>query len=124
MKKYCIPFIFCIFASAVVLAEWPPLFTNQDLEKYKRPGDNKTTSNFKRITLDFVDADIQAVFRLIKDIAVSDGIEVTVDPTIRGKTTIKVINEQWINVVEMLAIKHNLDYKISGRSLLLHRRRY
>lgn len=102
------------------------VYTEKDLEKYEPANDplgldNDSNYQFERITIDSKDADLQAVFHFISDVARRDGFVMSIDPTISGKADIKVINERWPNVVDMLIQKHDLDFKFSDRSVLIHR---
>lgn len=104
------------------------VYTERDLEKYEPANDHfrhETNSDYQfvRISIDSADDDLQAVFHLISAAAARDGFDVSVDPTISGTADIKITNEQWPVIADMLLQKHDLDFKSSGTSFLIHRKR-
>jgi type IV pilus assembly protein PilQ len=65
----------------------------------------------KRISLDFQDADIVPIFRLLADVS---GYNIVVDPKVRGKITMKLINVPWDQALDLILKTHNLDKVVEG----------
>lgn len=53
----------------------------------------------KRISLDFQDADILPIFRLLSDVS---GYNVVVSPEVKGKLTMKLINVPWDQALDLI----------------------
>lgn len=60
----------------------------------------------KKISLDFQDADIIPIFRLIGDIS---GYNMVVDPKVTGKTTLKLINVPWDQALDIILRQNSLS---------------
>ncbi|NOX19827.1 MAG: type IV pilus secretin PilQ [Nitrospirae bacterium] len=71
----------------------------------------KTKYTGKRISLDFQDADIIPIFRLLADVS---GYNIVVDPTVKGKITMKLINVPWDQALDLILKTHNLDKVVEG----------
>ncbi len=105
------------------------VYTNKDLEKYenrpvKTDTEQKKPSSLdlksSKISVDFLDAEIYQVLRIIADEAKKkDGIEVFVSPEMSGKITIKMIDVPWTHVLKEIEQKHNLAETFLGRRTLL-----
>ncbi|HEC97911.1 MAG TPA: type IV pilus secretin family protein [Nitrospirae bacterium] len=65
----------------------------------------------KKISLDFQDADIIPIFRLLADVS---GYNVVVDPEVKGKITVKLINVPWDQALDLILKTHNLGMVIEG----------
>jgi len=65
----------------------------------------------KRISLDFQNADIVPIFRLLADVS---GYNIVVDPQVKGKITMKLINVPWDQALDIILKTHNLDKVIEG----------
>ncbi len=59
----------------------------------------------KRISLDFQDAEIVPIFRLLADVS---GYNIVVDPGVKGKITMKLINVPWDQALDLILKTHNL----------------
>lgn len=64
-----------------------------------------------RISLDFQDADIVPIFRLLADVS---GYNVIIDPGVKGKITMKLINVPWDQALDIILKTFNLDKEIEG----------
>lgn len=65
----------------------------------------------KKISLDFQDADIVPIFRLLADIS---GYNIVVDPNVKGKLTMKLINVPWDQALELILKTFHLDKTVEG----------
>ncbi|NOZ25200.1 MAG: type IV pilus secretin PilQ [Nitrospirae bacterium] len=65
----------------------------------------------RKISLDFQDADIIPIFRLLADVS---GYNVVVDPQVKGKITIKLINVPWDQALDLILKTHNLGMVVEG----------
>jgi len=65
----------------------------------------------KKISLDFQDADITAILRLIGDVS---GYNVVIHPDVKGKITLKLLNVPWDQALELILKTHGLDAVIEG----------
>lgn len=65
----------------------------------------------KKISLDFQDADIVPIFRLLADIS---GYNIVVDPNVKGKLTMKLINVPWDQTLDILLKTFNLGKTVEG----------
>ncbi len=65
----------------------------------------------RKISLDFQDADIIPIFRLLADVS---GYNVVVDPQVKGKITIKLIDVPWDQALDLILKTHNLGMVIEG----------
>lgn len=65
----------------------------------------------QKISLDFQDADIVPIFRLLADIS---GYNIVVDPTVKGKLTMKLINVPWDQALEIILKTFNLGKTVEG----------
>lgn len=65
----------------------------------------------KKISLDFQDADIIPIFRLLSDIS---GYNFVVNPDVKGKITMKLVNVPWDQTLELIMKTHNLGKSVEG----------
>lgn len=65
----------------------------------------------KKISLDFQDADIVPIFRLLADIS---GYNIVVDPNVKGKLTMKLINVPWDQALDIILRTFNLGKTVEG----------
>jgi type IV pilus assembly protein PilQ len=68
----------------------------------------------KKISLDFQDADIGPIFRLLADV---NGYNLVLDPSVRGKITIKLMNVPWDQALDIVLNTFNLSKQIQGNIL-------
>jgi type IV pilus assembly protein PilQ len=72
-------------------------------------GERKFTG--RRISLDFQQADIQNVFRLIAEVS---GLNIVIGEGVKGKVTMRLVNVPWDQALEMLLKMNNLGKIRSG----------
>ncbi len=65
----------------------------------------------KKISLDFQDADITAILRLIGDVS---GYNVVIHPDVKGKITLKLLNVPWDQAMDIILKTHGLDAVVEG----------
>ncbi|GMT46993.1 MAG: PilQ protein [bacterium] len=65
----------------------------------------------RKISLDFQDADIIPIFRLLADVS---GYNIVIDPDVKGKVTVKLINVPWDQALDLILKTHNLGMVIEG----------
>ncbi|MEW6163323.1 MAG: type IV pilus secretin PilQ [Nitrospirota bacterium] len=65
----------------------------------------------KKISLDFQDADIVAIFRLLADIS---GYNIVVSPEVKGRLTMKLINVPWDQALDLILKTFSLGKSIEG----------
>jgi type IV pilus assembly protein PilQ len=68
----------------------------------------------KKISLDFQDAEIGPIFRLLADV---NGYNLVLDPAVRGKITIKLMNVPWDQALDIILNTFNLSKSIEGNIL-------
>ena len=68
----------------------------------------------KKISLDFQDAEIGPIFRLLADV---NGYNLVLDPSIKGKITIKLMNVPWDQALSIILNNFNLAKSIDGNIL-------
>ncbi|TAN42173.1 MAG: type IV pilus secretin PilQ [Nitrospirae bacterium] len=68
----------------------------------------------KNISLDFQDAEIGPIFRLLADV---NGYNLVLDPSIRGKITIKLMNVPWDQALSIILSTFNLGKSLEGNIL-------
>ncbi len=81
--------------------------SEKTLNAEKSPEQTLTEGKYtgKRISLDFQDADIVPIFRLLADVS---GYNIVVDPGVKGKITMKLINVPWDQALDLILKTHNL----------------
>ncbi|MEW6214954.1 MAG: secretin N-terminal domain-containing protein, partial [Nitrospirota bacterium] len=65
----------------------------------------------KKISLDFQDADIIPIFRLLADIS---GYNIVVSPEVKGKLTMKLINVPWDQALDLILKTFSLGKSVEG----------
>jgi type IV pilus assembly protein PilQ len=75
-------------------------------------GEGKYTG--KKISLDFQDADIVPIFRLLSDIS---GYNIVVNPEVKGKITMKLINVPWDQALDIMLKTFSLGKTVEGNIL-------
>lgn len=65
----------------------------------------------KRISLDFQDADIIPIFRLLADVS---GYNIVVHPNVKGTTTLKLINVPWDQALDIILRTFSLSKLVDG----------
>jgi type IV pilus assembly protein PilQ len=65
----------------------------------------------KKISLDFQDADIGPIFRLLADIS---GYNIVISPEVKGKLTMKLINVPWDQTLDIILKTFSLGKTIEG----------
>ena len=65
----------------------------------------------QRISLDFQDAEIVPIFRLLTDIS---GYNIVVDPSVSGKITMKLFNVPWDQEHDIILNTHDLGKALNG----------
>ncbi|HET6514736.1 MAG TPA: type IV pilus secretin PilQ [Thermodesulfovibrionales bacterium] len=65
----------------------------------------------KKISLDFQDADIVPIFRLLSDIS---GYNIVVSPEVKGKLTMKLINVPWDQALDLILKTFSLGKSVEG----------
>lgn len=78
-------------------------------EEAEVPVEGKYTG--KKISLDFQDADIIPIFRLLADIS---GYNIVVSPEVKGKLTMKLINVPWDQALDIILKTFSLGKSIEG----------
>jgi type IV pilus assembly protein PilQ len=68
----------------------------------------------KKISLDFQDAEIGPIFRLLADV---NGYNLVLDPSVKGKITIKLMNVPWDQALDIILNTFNLSKSIEGNIL-------
>jgi type IV pilus assembly protein PilQ len=80
------------------------------------PEDDMTAGKYtgKKISLDFQDAEIGPIFRLLADV---NGYNLVLDPSVRGKITIKLMNVPWDQALDIILNTFNLSKSVEGNIL-------
>lgn len=65
----------------------------------------------KLITLDFQDADVVPILRLLGDVS---GYNMVIHPQVQGKITMKLTNVKWQKALEIILKTFNLDKSVEG----------
>ena len=68
----------------------------------------------RKISLDFQDADIGPIFRLLADV---NGYNLVLDPSVKGKITIKLMNVPWDQALDIILNTFNLGKSVEGNIL-------
>jgi type IV pilus assembly protein PilQ len=64
-----------------------------------------------RISLDFQDSDIVPIFRLLSDVS---GYNIVVNPDVKGKLTMKLINVPWDQALDLILKSFSLGKSVEG----------
>ncbi len=65
----------------------------------------------QKISLDFQDADIVPIFKLLTDVS---GYNIVVDPSVSGKITMKLYDVPWDQALDIILKTHGLDKSVFG----------
>ncbi|SPP99876.1 putative Type IV pilus biogenesis and competence protein PilQ [Candidatus Sulfobium mesophilum] len=68
----------------------------------------------KKISLDFQDAEVGPIFRLLADV---NDYNLVLDPAVKGKITIKLMNVPWDQALDIILNQTHLSYRIEGNIL-------
>jgi len=71
----------------------------ENLEAKERANVTENNYSGKKISLDFQDADIVPIFRLLADIS---GYNIVVSPEVKGKLTMKLLNVPWDQALDII----------------------
>jgi type IV pilus assembly protein PilQ len=74
-------------------------------------GQGKITGAGKLVSLDFQDADIVPILRLLGDVS---GYNMVVHPDVKGKITMKLMNVPWTQALEIIIKTFNLEKVVEG----------
>ncbi|MDA8083942.1 MAG: type IV pilus secretin PilQ [Nitrospiraceae bacterium] len=76
----------------------------------------KTAARYtgKKISLDFQDAEVGPIFRLLADV---NGYNLVLDPAVKGKITIKLMNVPWDQALAIILNTFNLGKSVDGNIL-------
>ncbi|MBF0316779.1 MAG: AMIN domain-containing protein [Nitrospirae bacterium] len=89
----------------------------EDTNKPSAEKGHKHDAGFSRkglVTLDFNNADIVPIMRLISDVS---GYNIVVDPAVKGKITLKLKDVPWDKALELILDTHRLDKEVDGNIL-------
>lgn len=89
------------------------VITEKDMFAYKEVVPSRKYTG-KRISLDFQDADIRNVLRLIADVS---GYNLAAGDDVKGKVTIKLLNVPWDQSLDLILKMNNLGYIREGNIL-------
>jgi type IV pilus assembly protein PilQ len=79
-----------------------------------KPSDPTKKFSGRKISLDFQDADLTDVLRLMADVS---GLNVIVGPTVSGKVTLKLLNVPWDQALDIVLRMNNLGQIREGNIL-------
>ena len=68
----------------------------------------------KKISLDFQDAEIGPIFRLLADV---EGYNLVLDPAVKGKYTLKLMNVPWDQALNIVLNQTHFSHRIDGNIL-------
>jgi len=68
----------------------------------------------KKISLDFQDAEVGPIFRLLADV---NGYNLVLDPGVKGKITIKLMNVPWDQALDIILNQSHLSHRLEGNIL-------
>jgi len=88
-----------------------PFVSEPAVTKENAPPVTEGVYTGKKISLDFQDADIIPIFRLLGDIS---GYNVVVNPEIKGKVTLKLINVPWDQALDIVLRTFSLSKIVDG----------
>ena len=97
------------------------VYTNKDLQRYEnRPVNSISTLKSSRISVDFLDAEVYQVLRMIAEEGKKkDGVEIFISPEMSGRITVRMINVPWTEVLKEIEKKHNLAETYFGKRTIL-----
>jgi type IV pilus assembly protein PilQ len=85
--------------------------SGENLEAKERIDVTENRYNGKKISLDFQDADIVPIFRLLADIS---GYNIVVSPEVKGKLTMKLLNVPWDQALDIILKTFSLGKTIEN----------
>ncbi len=113
LKKEVAHMVFPMGESAILLLAEPETIESHagkliaSTVKYRKPApEEKIPLDNKLISLDFQDADIVPIFKLLTEIS---GYNIVVHPDVTGKITMKLTDVPWNKVLNLILKSHNLD---------------
>ncbi|MDA8431707.1 MAG: type IV pilus secretin PilQ [Nitrospiraceae bacterium] len=68
----------------------------------------------KKISLDFQDAEVGPIFRLLADV---NNYNLVLDPAVKGKITIKLMNVPWDQALDIILNQTHMSHRIEGNIL-------
>jgi len=74
----------------------------------------ETNYRGKKISLDFQNAEVGPIFRLLADV---NGFNLVLDPAVKGRITIKLMNVPWDQALEIILNQTHLSHRIEGNIL-------
>jgi type IV pilus assembly protein PilQ len=77
----------------------------------KAPNSKLQTPNSNLVSLDFQDADIVPILRLLGDVS---GYNIVIHPDVKGKVTMKLMNVPWEQALDIVLKTFNLEKVIEG----------
>ncbi|MCL4537797.1 MAG: type IV pilus secretin PilQ [Nitrospirae bacterium] len=77
----------------------------------KAPNSKLQTQNSKLVSLDFQDADIVPILRLLGDVS---GYNIVIHPDVKGKITMKLMNVPWEQALDMILKTFTLEKVVEG----------
>ena len=77
----------------------------------KAPNSKLQTPNSKLVSLDFQDADIVPILRLLGDVS---GYNIVIHPDVKGKITMKLMNVPWEQALDMILKTFTLEKVVEG----------
>ncbi|HCZ11855.1 MAG TPA: hypothetical protein DHV16_06300 [Nitrospiraceae bacterium] len=79
-------------------------------EQKKQDSESKTQGS-KQVSLDFQDADIVPILRLLGDVS---GYNIVIHPDVKGKISMKLLNVPWEQALEIILKTFNLEKLVEG----------
>lgn len=84
-------------------------------EAPQAPGQQaRVNGKYKKISLDFQDADVGPIFRLLADV---NDYNLVLDPAVKGKITIKLMNVPWDQALDIILNQTHLSHRVEGNIL-------
>ncbi len=74
------------------------------------------TDNSKLISLDFQDADVTAILRLLADVS---GKNIIIHPEVKGKISMKLVNVPWEQALDIVSKTYNLSKVEEGNVIMV-----
>jgi len=84
---------------------------NYEKKEISRRNYNHTQWTGEPFSFDFKDIDIKDLFRFIADIS---GLNVILDPAVRGTVTLKLTEVPWDQALDLITRNHGLGYTVEG----------
>jgi type IV pilus assembly protein PilQ len=103
--------VFVVEDELIVDIAFKDIQTKKAVSAKKEEVKGKLVDGSKLISLDFQDADIVPIFRLLGDVG---GYNIVVHPDVKGKVTMKLMNVQWEQALEVVLKTFNLEKIVEG----------